>query len=83
MYAASESNPGVRFFEYPLQAIEEQLDEMKEQRNAYFQPACSQNSKIFIVLAIFQYLTFYFLPRINHRLINRTFSTNIINNVYQ
>ena len=36
MYAASESNPGVRFFEYPLQAIEEQLDEMKEQNVCHF-----------------------------------------------
>ena len=36
MYAASESNPGVRFFEYPLQAIEEQLDEMKEQNECHF-----------------------------------------------
>ena len=31
MFAASESKPGVRFFEYPLQAIEEQLDQMNEQ----------------------------------------------------
>ena len=36
MYAASESNPGVRFFEYPLQAIEEQLDEMNEQNECCF-----------------------------------------------
>jgi ankyrin repeat protein/energy-coupling factor transporter ATP-binding protein EcfA2 len=36
MYAASESNPGVRFFEYPLEAIEEQLDEMKEQNECHF-----------------------------------------------
>jgi hypothetical protein len=36
MYAASKSNPGVRFFEYPLQAIEEQLDEMNEQNESCF-----------------------------------------------
>jgi hypothetical protein len=36
MYAASESNPGMRFFEYPLQAIEEQLDEMNEQNECCF-----------------------------------------------
>jgi hypothetical protein len=36
MYAASKSNPGVRFFEYPLQAIEEQLDEMNEQNECCF-----------------------------------------------
>ena len=36
MYAASESNPGVRFFEYPLQAIEEQLDKMQEQNECCF-----------------------------------------------
>jgi energy-coupling factor transporter ATP-binding protein EcfA2 len=30
MYATSISNPVVRFFEYPLQAIEEQLDEMSK-----------------------------------------------------
>jgi hypothetical protein len=36
MYAASESNPGVRFFEYPLEAIEEQLNEMKEQNECCF-----------------------------------------------
>ena len=36
MYASSESNPGVRFFEYPLEAIEEQLDEMKEQNECHF-----------------------------------------------
>ena len=36
MYAASESNPGVRFFEYPLEAIEEQLDGMKEQNECCF-----------------------------------------------
>jgi hypothetical protein len=32
MYASSESNPGVRFFEYPLEAIEKQLNEMSEQK---------------------------------------------------
>jgi hypothetical protein len=36
MFAASESKPGVRFFEYPLQAIEEQLDEMNEQNECCF-----------------------------------------------
>ena len=36
MYAASESNPGVSFFEYPLQAIEEQLDKMQEQNECCF-----------------------------------------------
>ena len=36
MFAASESKPGVRFFEYPLQAIEEQLNEMKEQNECCF-----------------------------------------------
>jgi hypothetical protein len=36
MYAASESNPGVRFFEYPLQIIEEQLNEMSEQNECCF-----------------------------------------------
>jgi hypothetical protein len=36
MYAASKSNPGVRFFEYPLEAIEEQLDGMKEQNECCF-----------------------------------------------
>ena len=36
MSAASESNPGVRFFEYPLQAIEEQLNKMQEQNECCF-----------------------------------------------
>ena len=36
MYAASESNPGVRFFEYPLQVIKEQLDRMSEQNECCF-----------------------------------------------
>jgi ankyrin repeat protein/energy-coupling factor transporter ATP-binding protein EcfA2 len=36
MYAASESNPGVRFFEYPLQVIKEQLDKMSEQNECCF-----------------------------------------------
>ena len=36
MFATSESKPGVRFFEYPLQAIEEQLNEMKEQNECCF-----------------------------------------------
>jgi len=36
MYAALKSKPGVRFFEYPLQAIEEQLDEMSEQNECCF-----------------------------------------------
>ena len=36
MYATSESNPGVRFFEYPLQIIKEQLDEMNEQNECCF-----------------------------------------------
>ena len=36
MYAASESNPGVRFFEYPLEAIEEQLDEMSKHNESCF-----------------------------------------------
>jgi hypothetical protein len=47
MYAASKSNPGVRFFEYPLQAIEEQLDEMNE-----------QNESCFIGLALIEIETF-------------------------
>jgi hypothetical protein len=36
MYAASKSNPGVRFFEYPLLAIEEQLDEMNAHNECCF-----------------------------------------------
>jgi hypothetical protein len=36
MYASSESNPGVSFFEYPLEAIEKQLNEMKEQNECHF-----------------------------------------------
>jgi hypothetical protein len=51
MYAASESNPGVRFFEYPLLAIEEQLDEMNEHNECCFiglvfkkKPFCNKSS---------------------------------------
>ena len=36
MYAASKSKPGVRFFECPLQIIEEQLDEMREHNECCF-----------------------------------------------
>ena len=36
MYAASISNAGVRFFEYPLQAFEEQLDDMSERNECCF-----------------------------------------------
>ena len=36
MYAASKSNPGVRFFEYPLLAIEKHLDEMNEHNECCF-----------------------------------------------
>ena len=36
MYAALKSKPGVRFFEYPLEAIEEELDEMSEQNECCF-----------------------------------------------
>ena len=36
MYAALKSKPGVRFFEYPLQAIKEELDEMSEQNECCF-----------------------------------------------
>ena len=36
MYAALKSNPGVRFFEYPLQIIEEQLNEMREHNECCF-----------------------------------------------
>ena len=36
MYAALKSKPGVRFFEYPLQAIEEELYEMSEQNECCF-----------------------------------------------
>ena len=36
MYASSESNSGVSFFEYPLEAIEKQLNEMKEQNECCF-----------------------------------------------
>jgi hypothetical protein len=31
MYAASESNPGVRFFQYPIKAIKKQLGKMNKQ----------------------------------------------------
>jgi hypothetical protein len=35
-YAASKSEQGVRFFEYPLQIIEEELDEMSEHNECCF-----------------------------------------------
>jgi hypothetical protein len=36
MYAASESKPGVRFFQYPIEVIEEQLDRMSKQNECCF-----------------------------------------------
>ena len=36
MYAASESNPGVRFFQYPIKAIKKQLGKMNKQNECCF-----------------------------------------------
>ena len=36
MYAASKSNPGVRFFQYPIKAIKKQLSKMNEQNECCF-----------------------------------------------
>ena len=36
MYAASESNPGVEFFQYPIKAFKEQLGKMNEQNECCF-----------------------------------------------